>query len=158
MITYHVENSVKQKSIKEVKELWQTISIAQKKNETNIIDFNSLIGVSLKERYESILLKLIEYSRELEDVWGHDSDEDLGRNFWIHASPESTSIFEVMTMGFYPAPADTYNCAEKVYCGAMTPFLNYRWDLFKNPELKANILKIGYGKYYIELEILNYFI
>lgn len=103
-------------------------------------DFNTALGDTIKEKYESLYVKLVEVTNVLlaKGAKGY---------FWIATSPSIASIFETATCGFWP----TYNERDKIggvfpmglpqvsYIGA----INSKWRLYADPTLKENQVIVG---------------
>jgi hypothetical protein len=62
-------------------------------------DFNTALGDTIKEKYESLYVKVVEVSNVV-----HRKTLRGGCN-WLVTSPEVASIFETATAGFAPAPS-----------------------------------------------------
>lgn len=98
-------------------------------------DFNTSLGTNLKERYESLYMKVVELSAVV-----HRKTLRGGCN-WIVTSPEVASIFETATAGFAPDPSDTFTSSLGVqYVGT----INKRWKLYKDPLFQSNQILLGY--------------
>jgi hypothetical protein len=65
-------------------------------------DFNTALGDTVKEKYESLFVKVTEVSAVV-----HRKTLRGGCN-WLVTSPEVAAIFETATAGFAPAPSDTF--------------------------------------------------
>lgn len=98
-------------------------------------DFNTALGETIKEKYESLYVKVVEISNVI-----HRKTLRGGAN-WIVTSPEVASIFETATAGFAPAPSETFTSSLGVqYVGTV----NNRWRLYKDPLFPSNQLLLGY--------------
>ena len=98
-------------------------------------DFNTALGETIKEKYESLYVKVVEISNVI-----HRKTLRGGAN-WIVTSPEVASIFETATAGFAPAPSETFTSSLGVqYVGTV----NNRWRLYKDPLFPSNQLLMGY--------------
>jgi len=87
-------------------------------------DFSTALGDTIKERYESLYVKIVEVSNVI-----HRKTLRGGAN-WIVTSPEVASIFETATAGFAPAPSETFTSRLGIqYFGT----INNRWRLYKDP-------------------------
>jgi hypothetical protein len=64
-------------------------------------DFNTALGDTIKEKYESLYVKVVEISNVI------NRQCCSGAN-WIVTSPEVASIFETTAAGFAPAPSETF--------------------------------------------------
>lgn len=72
------------------KQLKNNCSIAIKNpTKTETMDFCLILGDSIKDKYETIMLECIRICRELKYNFMEDFDE-----YWVCASPEISSIFE----------------------------------------------------------------
>lgn len=103
-----------------------------------LIDFAIMGGDTLKEKYEAIYVKLIEYSTVI-----HRKTKLCGGNF-ILASPEITSLFEIATSGFapfHPNNDQLDKVDEKIvkYLGT----INSRWRLYSSALLDPEMLFLG---------------
>jgi hypothetical protein len=98
-------------------------------------DFNTALGETIKEKYESLYIKVVELSNVV-----HRKTLRGGCN-WIVSSPEVASIFETATAGFAPAPSETFTSSLGIqYVGTV----NNRWRLYKDPLFPNNQLLLGY--------------
>lgn len=105
-------------------------------------DFNTALGDTIKERYESLYVKLVEISNVI-----HRKTLRGGAN-WIVTSPEVASIFETATAGFAPSPSDTFTSSLGVqYVGTV----NRRWQVYKDPLFPSGQILCGYkGDSYLD--------
>jgi len=98
-------------------------------------DFNTALGDTIKEKYESLFVKTVEISNQV-----HRKTLRGGAN-WIVTSPEVASMFETATAGFAPAPSETFTSSLGVqYVGTV----NTRWRLYKDPLFPTNQMLLGY--------------
>lgn len=98
-------------------------------------DFNTALGDTIKERYESLYIKVVEVSNVV-----HRKTLRGGCN-WIVTSPEVASVFETATAGFAPAPSETFTMSLGIqYVGT----INNRWRLYKDPLFPQGQLLMGY--------------
>lgn len=98
-------------------------------------DFNTAIGDTIKEKYESLYVKVVEVSNVV-----HRKTLRGGCN-WIVTSPEVASIFETATAGFAPSPSETFTSSLGIqYVGTV----NNRWRLYKDPLFPTGQLMMGY--------------
>jgi hypothetical protein len=98
-------------------------------------DFNTALGDTIKEKYESLYVKVVEVSNVV-----HRKTLRGGCN-WIVTSPEVASIFETATAGFAPAPSETFTSSLGIqYVGTV----NNRWRLYKDPLFPSGQLLMGY--------------
>ena len=98
-------------------------------------DFNTALGETIKEKYESLYVKVVEVSNVI-----HRKTLRGGAN-WLVTSPEVASIFETATAGFAPAPSETFTSSLGIqYVGAV----NNRWRLYKDPLFPSNQILLGY--------------
>lgn len=98
-------------------------------------DFNTALGDTIKEKYESLYVKIVELSNVI-----HRKTLRGGAN-WIVTSPEVASIFETATAGFAPTMSDTFTSSLGIqYVGT----INSRWRLYKDPLFPTNQLMFGY--------------
>lgn len=98
-------------------------------------DFNTALGDTIKEKYESLYIKVVEVSNVV-----HRKTLRGGCN-WIVTSPEVASIFETATAGFAPAPSETFTSSLGIqYVGTV----NNRWRLYKDPLFPSGQLLMGY--------------
>ena len=98
-------------------------------------DFNTALGETIKEKYESLYVKVVEVSAVI-----HRKTLRGGAN-WLVTSPEVASIFETATAGFAPAPSETFTSSLGIqYVGTV----NNRWRLYKDPLFPANQILMGY--------------
>lgn len=105
-------------------------------------DFNTSLGETIKEKYESLYVKLVEVSAVI-----HRKTLRGGAN-WVVTSPEVASMFETATAGFAPAPSETFTSSLGIqYVGTV----NNRWRLYKDPLFPSNQLLMGYkGDTYLD--------
>jgi len=98
-------------------------------------DFNTAMGDTIKEKYESLYVKIVEVSAVI-----HRKTLRGGAN-WIVTSPEVAAIFETATAGFAPAPSETFTSSLGIqYVGTV----NARWRLYKDPLFPTGQLLMGY--------------
>lgn len=98
-------------------------------------DFNTALGDTIKEKYESLYVKVVEVSNVV-----HRKTLRGGCN-WIVTSPEVASIFETATAGFAPAPSEGFTSSLGIqYVGTV----NNRWRLYKDPLFPTGQLLMGY--------------
>lgn len=98
-------------------------------------DFNTALGETIKEKYESLYIKVVEVSNVI-----HRKTLRGGAN-WLVTSPEVASIFETATAGFAPAPSETFTSSLGIqYVGSV----NNRWRLYKDPLFPSNQILMGY--------------
>jgi hypothetical protein len=98
-------------------------------------DFNTALGDTIKEKYESLYVKVVEVSNVV-----HRKTLRGGCN-WLVTSPEVASIFETATAGFAPAPSENFTSSLGVqYVGTV----NNRWRLYKDPLFPAGQILMGY--------------
>jgi hypothetical protein len=105
-------------------------------------DFNTALGDTIKEKYESLYVKMVELSNVI-----HRKTLRGGAN-WIVTSPEVASIFETATAGFAPTMSDTFTSSLGIqYVGT----INSRWRLYKDPLFPTNQILFGYkGESYMD--------
>ena len=105
-------------------------------------DFNTSLGETIKEKYESLYVKIVEVSAVV-----HRKTLRGGCN-WIVTSPEVASMFETAVAGFAPAPSETFTSSLGIqYVGTV----NNRWRLYKDPLFPTNQLLMGYkGDTYLD--------
>jgi hypothetical protein len=98
-------------------------------------DFNTALGDTIKEKYESLYVKVVEVTNVV-----HRKTLRGGAN-WIVTSPEVASMFETATAGFAPAASETFTGSVGIqYVGTV----NARWRLFKDPLFPTGQLLMGY--------------
>lgn len=98
-------------------------------------DFNTALGDTIKEKYESLYIKVVEVSNVV-----HRKTLRGGCN-WLVTSPEVASIFETATAGFAPAPSETFTSSLGIqYVGTV----NNRWRLYKDPLFPSGQILMGY--------------
>ena len=98
-------------------------------------DFNTALGDTIKEKYESLYIKVVEVSNVV-----HRKTLRGGAN-WLVTSPEVASIFETATAGFAPAPSETFTSSLGIqYVGTV----NNRWRLYKDPLFPQGQILMGY--------------
>jgi len=98
-------------------------------------DYSTALGDTVKEKYESLYVKVVEVSNVI-----HRKTLRGGAN-WLVTSPEVASIFETATAGFAPAPSETFTSSLGVqYVGT----INNRWRLYKDPLFQSNQILMGY--------------
>ena len=98
-------------------------------------DFNTALGDTIKEKYESLFVKVVEISNVV-----HRKTLRGGCN-WIVTSPEVASMFETATAGFAPAPSETFTSSLGIqYVGTV----NSRWRLYKDPLFPTGQMLLGY--------------
>jgi hypothetical protein len=98
-------------------------------------DFNTALGDTIKEKYESLYVKVVEVSNVV-----HRKTLRGGCN-WLVTSPEVASVFETATAGFAPSPSETFTSSLGVqYVGT----INNRWRLYKDPLFPQGQILMGY--------------
>ena len=98
-------------------------------------DFNTALGDTIKEKYESLYVKVVELSAVV-----HRKTLRGGCN-WLVTSPEVASIFETATAGFAPSPSETFTSSLGIqYVGT----INNRWRLYKDPLFPQGQILAGY--------------
>lgn len=98
-------------------------------------DFNTALGDTIKEKYESLYVKVVEVSNVV-----HRKTLRGGAN-WIVTSPEVASIFETATAGFAPANSETFTSSLGIqYVGTV----NNRWRMYKDPLFPTGQILMGY--------------
>lgn len=99
-------------------------------------DFNTTLGDTLKEKYESLFIKLVEISNIV-----HRKTLRGGAN-WIVCSPEVASIFETATAGFGPtiSPDGFTGLLGIQYVGT----INGKWKMYKDPLFPTGQILLGY--------------
>jgi len=98
-------------------------------------DFNTALGDTIKEKYESLYVKVVEVSNVV-----HRKTLRGGAN-WLVTSPEVASIFETATAGFAPSPSETFTSSLGIqYVGTV----NNRWRLYKDPLFPTSQILMGY--------------
>ena len=98
-------------------------------------DFNTALGDTIKEKYESLYVKVVEVAAVV-----HRKTLRGGAN-WMVTSPEVASIFETATAGFAPAPSDTFTTSLGVqYVGTV----NQKFRLYKDPLFPTGQILMGY--------------
>jgi hypothetical protein len=105
-------------------------------------DFNTAMGQTIKEKYESLYIKIVEVSAVI-----HRKTLRGGAN-WIVCSPEVAAIFETATAGFAPNTSETFTSSIGIqYVGTV----NARWRLYKDPLFPSGQLLMGYkGESYMD--------
>lgn len=98
-------------------------------------DFNTAYGDTIKEKYESLYVKVVEVSAVV-----HRKTLRGGCN-WLVTSPEVASVFETATAGFAPAPGEGFTTSLGIqYVGSV----NNRWRLYKDPLFPQGQILMGY--------------
>ncbi len=98
-------------------------------------DFATALGDTIKEKYESLYVKVVEVSNII-----HRKTLRGGAN-WIITSPEVASIFETATAGFAPAPSSAFESSLGIqYIGTV----NNRWKVYKDPLFPRGSILMGY--------------
>lgn len=98
-------------------------------------DFATALGDTIKEKYESLYVKVVEVSNIV-----HRKTLRGGAN-WMITSPEVASIFETSTAGFAPAPSNNFESSLGIqYVGTV----NARWKLYKDPLFPRGSILMGY--------------
>ena len=98
-------------------------------------DYSTALGDTVKERYESLSVKVVEISNVI-----HRKTLRGGAN-WLVTSPEVASVFETATAGFAPAPSETFTSSLGIqYVGTV----NNRWRLYKDPLFPTGQILMGY--------------
>lgn len=125
-------------------------------------DFNTALGDTIMEKYESLYVKMVEITNVLlaKGAIGY---------FWIATSPEIASIFETATAGFNPMGSShremiggiyPLGLPEVYYAGA----INCKWRLYIDSQLDKNVAIIGCNdkrepnQHYAKLTVCNFVI
>ena len=105
-------------------------------------DFNTALGDTIKEKYESLFVKIVEVSNVV-----HRKTLRGGAN-WIVTSPDVASMFETATAGFAPQQSETFTSSIGIqYVGAVAS----RWRVYKDPLFPTNQILLGYrGESYMD--------
>lgn len=121
----------------------QLMDIAEKASVRAAWDFNTALGDTIKEKYESLYVKLIEVNKCLvaKGAKGY---------FWVVTSPEIASVFETACMGFNPISYQEY---ESMIVGGVEPQgipcitycgeVSRKWRLYKDTEFPVNKALVG---------------
>lgn len=117
-------------------------------------DFNTSLGDTIREKYDSLQVKIVEVTAVLKR-------NGAAGYFWLVASPEVCAIFEC-TGGFYPDGAHyvPMGCDQITYLGT----IGRRWRLYCDPDLEANKLLVGANstkgnpEHYARISIANFVI
>lgn len=112
------------------------------------MDFNKILGYSIKERCESIILDIINITR---DISVDHSDDDV-EYYWVCSSPEISSMFEIMP-GFNQTGFE--HEYDLNYTGSIN-FLGNIWHFLKNNSLDKPYFYVGYGKKCVKIEFKNF--
>jgi len=98
-------------------------------------DFATALGDTIKEKYESLYIKVTEVSSVV-----HRKTLRGGAN-WLVTSPEVASMFETATAGFAPTPSETFTSSLGIqYVGTVSN----RWRLYKDPLFTTGQILMGY--------------
>lgn len=98
-------------------------------------DYNAALGDNIKEKYESLFVKITEVSNVVH------RKTLRGSANWIVTSPEIASIFETATAGFAPSSTESFTSSLGVqYVGSV----NQKWKLYKDPNFQNNQILMGY--------------
>lgn len=98
-------------------------------------DYNTALGDNIKEKYESLYVKLTEVSATV-----HRKTLRGGAN-WLVCAPEVAAIFETATAGYAPASTESFTSSLGVqYVGTV----NSKWKLYKDPLFQRNQILGGY--------------
>lgn len=122
------------------------INLLKTNIDTISVDFNTLLGDTIKERYEALYLKILELTRTIfkNGAVGY---------AWIISSPEITSIIETSTANFVPISSDRFTPNRFTYEATQIPFdnelyevgiLSNRWKVIVDP-IMTNTMLIGIG-------------
>lgn len=98
-------------------------------------DFNTTLGETVKEKYESLYVKLVEIGNLIH------KKTLRGAANWIVCSPEVAAIFESATAGFAPTMSDSFTVSAGIqYVGAV----NQKWQIYKDPLFPTTSILMGY--------------
>jgi hypothetical protein len=98
-------------------------------------DFATALGDTIKERYESLFVKMVECSNQIRK-----KTLRAEANFVV-CSPEVYAIFASATAGFAPAPMDGFQSAVGIqYVGT----INSRYRVFVDPDAPRDQILMGY--------------
>lgn len=98
-------------------------------------DYNAALGDNIKEKYESLFVKITEVSATV-----HRKTLRGGAN-WLVCAPEVAAIFETATAGFAPSATESFTSSLGVqYVGTV----NSKWKLYKDPLFQRNQILGGY--------------
>jgi hypothetical protein len=105
-------------------------------------DYSTALGDTVKEKYESLFVKLSEVSAVV-----HRKTLRGGAN-WLICAPEVAAIFETATAGFAPSQTKGFTGSLGVqYVGSV----NKTWDIYKDPTLPRGQILMGYkGESYMD--------
>lgn len=97
----------------------------------NCFDMETALGDTLKEKYESLYIKLVETSKEIEGLSG------LYPN-WMVTTPEIASIFETSSSWWQPTLLER-RPVEYVMV------INQKWRLYKTDHLDEDEIVLGFN-------------
>jgi hypothetical protein len=124
-------------------------------------DFNTVLGQSLRERYETLYIKVHELTNVL-------VKNGAAGYFWVVCAPEVSSIFETSLSNFLSIGSEEFE--KQIAMGNLDKDLQYkglvnlRWRLYTDSQMEANCLIVGVNdtlekpEHYARLSIINYFI
>ena len=104
-------------------------------------DFNTALGDTIKEKYESLYVKVVELTKKL-------IKQGTKGYFWLLVSQEVSTIFETATAGFAPAPRDYDNkfngqlpmgLDHTELCGLVSA----KWRLYSSSNMPDDALIVG---------------
>lgn len=98
-------------------------------------DFASALGDTIKEKYESLYIKLIEVTNVLK-LKNNNESPDI-----FITSPQISSVFEAATSGVGWGGPDLFQFEPMVYVGT----INMKWRLYKCLNIQANQILLGYS-------------
>lgn len=112
-------------------------------------DFNTALGDTIKEKYESLYIRLLELSNVM-------VSKGAAGYFYIITSPEVASIFETATAGFAPLSSSAYARQTQYWRNGQLPMgvdmgiqeagvINARWRLYKSSKMPADPSQILVG-------------
>ena len=102
-------------------------------------DFNTALGNTIREKYESLYVKLVEITNVMlrKGAKGY---------FWIVSSPEVASIFETANYSFHPV-GSLYDSQMPMGGSEIYEIgvLDHRWRLYVDHNIEQNVVLVGVG-------------
>lgn len=104
------------------------------------VNFNTLLGDTIKEKYESLYVRLI----EVENIVLRASTKE--GDMWLCTSPEIASIFETMTYTW--TPTQCYSPARKISADKSPQYIgaSFRIKFYIHHLFPQNMILLGVGR------------
>jgi hypothetical protein len=102
-------------------------------------DFNTALGDTIREKYESLYIKLVEVTNVM-------IKKGAAGLFWVAVSPELGTVLEVATYNYY-----IMKCDEQIELGTKKVYkqgiMQRKWTVYVDPSLEPSQMLVGCGEH-----------